>query len=305
MDYFNKGLIATAKEIRKELQNISERLADLHENLVGIQKEAERAKNDTAQQSRVVAEVIRSEEEIREQRVQQDRNYVLQKSIRRAGWWTFTAVAIYAIITYGMWVETRKATQATQIAALAAADSAKLARQQVIGSQAAILGIRFDVLYRFLPGEAHGLRSIVEYRSGIAMATNIHASIDVSWKDPKKLNDVSDPQHFEFDILQLRSENPRSVVNMLPFTGLNPDVWESIRQRSKSKTIGIKGTFQYNNGFNQTPQQPFCFIWFAHPEILGNSAGDFVECPQYKSLVVMFDGFDKKVSATKKRDTPQ
>jgi hypothetical protein len=184
-------------------------------------------------------------------------------------------------------------------AADAATESANLTRQQLIGSQAANVSVRFDVIYRFLPGEAHGLRSIVDYRSGTVMASDIHVSIDASWKDSRDLKDIGVPQHFDFTVPQLRFDNPRNTFNMVPLDGLNAETWESIGQTSKPKTIAVKGIFRYNNGFAQVPDQPFCFIWFAHPEVLGNSANNFVDCAQYKSLLVMFEGFDKKTANTK------
>jgi len=71
---------------------------------------------------------------------------------------------VIACIYYGQLQQMTRATEATEKAAKAAQESADLTRQQIVNSQAAILEIRFDVLYRFIPGEAHGLRSIVGYR---------------------------------------------------------------------------------------------------------------------------------------------
>lgn len=181
-----------------------------------------------------------------------------------------------------------------QKAAKAAQDSADLSRQQVIASQAAILNLRFDVLYRFLPGEHHGLRAMLEYRSGTAMVTEAHESISASWVDSGTLRDIGEPQHVEIDIRPFRAGDPTSV-EMIPLKGLNPTTWDAIRVRSSPKTIQVKGTFRYHNGFAQVPDQQFCYIYFAHPEVNGNSLNDFVECGnRYHDLVVMFAGFDRK-----------
>lgn len=188
--------------------------------------------------------------------------------------------------------ELQKSTKAAQ-------DSAILTRQQVIAAQAAVLGIRFDILYRFLPGEPHGLRSVIEYRSGSALATNVHVSIDASWKDARELKDIGSSQHTEFDIPLMRSEGARGVIRMASLDGLNADKWESIRLRSNAKTIGVRGTFRYHNGFDSIPDQPFCFVWFAHPTVLGNSAADFVDCAEYKRVESMFASFDRKAKEAK------
>ena len=205
---------------------------------------------------------------------------------------------VIACIYYGQLQQMTKATKATEDAATAAKESADLTRQQIVTSQAAILGIRFDVLFRFLPGEAHGLRSIVEYRSGSAIANNIHVNLDASWTNAPGLTDVGEPLHVEYDIPAMRQQNSRADVHMIPLQGLTMETWEPIRQKTTNRTIVVKGSFHYNNGFDPVPEQHFCFVYFAHPEVLGSSAADFIECKRYASTAEMFTGLEKRAKAT-------
>jgi hypothetical protein len=175
-----------------------------------------------------------------------------------------------------------------------------LTRQQIVNSQAAILGIRFDILYRFLPGEPHGMRAIVEYRFGSAIATDIYVTLNASWKDAHSLANIGEPLHLEVNIPSISPQGTRSIVKMVPLAGLNTDTWEEIKHKIGPKTIGVSGKFRYTNGFDAVPEEHFCFIWYAHPEVLGSSlAGDFIECERYASTVEMFTAFEKKAAETK------
>ena len=107
---------------------------------------------------------------------------------------------------------------------------------------------------------------------------------------------ISDTVHRDFYIPALKAGGE---IRMIPLRGLNPDSWDSIKASVTTRTIAVKGTFRYYNGFEQVPEEPFCFIWYAHPQVLNSAAEAFVRCEEYQSVRSMFAAFDKQAESKK------
>jgi hypothetical protein len=196
--------------------------------------------------------------------------------------------------------DTRNAASAAMKAADAAWNNAELTRQQLIGTEAAILNIRFDVFYQVgSETESQGLRSIIEYIAGHVIATDIHASFDVSRKREPDFKDIGTPQHFDVDFPQLMS--PQLMPGPSPYgvkgydvTWLTPEVWDILKHTSKEQTISVTGEFRYDNGFRQIINKPICSIWFAHLPMQNVSDGNWVDCAAYPAKLKYWAQLEKQ-----------
>jgi hypothetical protein len=193
--------------------------------------------------------------------------------------------------------EIRRQYPELQRTANAAKESADLTRQQVVGAQAAVLHIRFQVVFQLMPLDSfgHGLRAILDTAGGSPLASDIHESFDVSWKTVPGLRTIGRPQHFEFVIPQYRAVS----ISGVPVAGLTSEVWEPISHGEGSRTIEIRGAFRYNNGFSEVPDQPFCLIWYAHLPIHNYSFHDFIDCSEYANEASFFDSMERKAAGEK------
>ena len=142
---------------------------------------------------------------------------------------------------------------------------------------------------------AQGLRAIVEYTSGSAMASDIHESFDVVWETVPGLRNIGKPQHFDFVLHEFRRDDAHGPsVTAVPVDGLTSEVWEPIKLGKANRTIKVSGTFRYKNGFDEVPAQPFCFIWYSHPTVFNTMYQDFIACPEYASVVSFYASMERK-----------
>lgn len=212
---------------------------------------------------------------------------------------TLAAVVAYAIINSRMLHQMRIATQKAGISADAAKSSADFLKQEIVSRQAAVIRVYFQVNFQpsVISSAPHGLFAAFDCTPALAMASDVHASLDVSSKTKRKPQTIGEPQHFDLATPGFRS----TWFGELPLPGLTSNLWDEISAGKGDRTIEIRGGFTYNNGFAQVPEQTFCFIWYAHPQVLNiGPESNFVNCSDYSSEVAFWDSLDRRAAKTSK-----
>jgi len=202
----------------------------------------------------------------------------------------FIVLFAYAAFTLIIMCASLKSADAASTQAELQRQQTELLRQQLIGTQATIVMLRFDIWYQ--PDSAQGFRSIIESNVGHVIATDIHASFDVFQKREPGLKDIGKPEHFELDIPQYMPGASRATPHAVSW--LTPEVWDIIKISSKTKTIMVKGEFSYNNGFTKIASQPICQIWVARPPIGGMIPQSWVDCAGYEAHLKFLEDVAKK-----------
>ena len=96
----------------REIQHTIKQCAESIHNAERGKKEEPYPPPDKPMEVRAV--VSYDELTIRNSKADSDRSHATQESIKKATWAAFFAVAIYALVTLGMWCEMRKTTKAAQ-----------------------------------------------------------------------------------------------------------------------------------------------------------------------------------------------
>jgi hypothetical protein len=232
-------------------------------------------------------------------REETDHYYTEQRSSQRLQWWTFlatvgtfVAVAAYAVITYLQWHtmdatfnQIQKQTAATITAANAATEQTKLLRQQLIGTQAALLRVDFDI-------NATGIRIVVQLHSSNngtrVTATKVQfvgTAIRKHIPDMRQIGGVD----------RLDWKGPDVPGSGMPGGGAQRQfVLTGYTQNSLNDTyhfrqrVTIQGRFSYDNGFGDIMTEDICTSWLRDapidpgaPERPGGPPG-WVPCDQVK-----------------------
>jgi hypothetical protein len=195
-------------------------------------------------------------------------------------------------------------------AANAAKEQTELLRQQLIGSQATILELRFDIQNDM--ANIPSLRAVVG-GTGHVTAKSLHASFDVSFKKGHSLENDGPTQHYEIDLPQFTPSqigNPGTgnyVIKSIGIDGLTPHVWQALQHSTVDKTIMVKGKFRYDNGFGQIMTNDFCYLWLARPTLpmLGSSDAEWIDCAIYPAKVQGWAELEKREHAEQQKKAEQ
>lgn len=199
----------------------------------------------------------------RKKTISEDRQHRIQKSICKATWCAFFAVLIYAGVTLLIWRANQQAADAARVAAQAAKESADLASKQMEATGAAIIEMAHPMSVQF-PVPPYGEVRANLMNSGHVIAHSVILSFTAS------LNKVDGAQRRE---LLSKTEivpaiEPSIVITrpdfIYPFQ-LSRDEYRLVTQTEAY--ISIKGHFTYENGFERTASQTFCYAYVSGSRI--------------------------------------
>jgi hypothetical protein len=125
--------IVAVKRIQGELRRIVGKLAQLHEDIekhITTITNADRREQRQESPDRIPVNVNSHEDVKRDQKANENRQYRVQNSLKRATWCAFIAASVYAAIAGFQSCEMRQATEATKEAADAAKQNASTAAAQ-------------------------------------------------------------------------------------------------------------------------------------------------------------------------------
>ncbi len=261
MNNINRDFPLLIKKLLVEVRTMSLNLLRLQEKVEAISKERKFEEGPNDKPPTPVVSVLTTPRAIKIDAETHEHKGVSQKLLERAG---IIAVVAYAILTYAMWQEMKRATQKAGLSADAAKEIADLTRKQLISSEAAILQLTFVMNFSSMPGPEYGLISHIEYLSGSANVSDIHESFDVSWQRLPDLKDIGKPQHFNFDVPKLSKFRLDQGERAIPLMGLTPETFELISKGRGGRTFKIEGSWSYYDGFEGIAQQHICRIWYYH-----------------------------------------
>jgi hypothetical protein len=197
---------------------------------------------------------------------------------------------VIACIYYGQLQQMRKATEATEQAAKAAVDGAKLARQQAIALQQAVVNIWVSDFVLESPNLTPALPMALQ-NEGIAIATGVSFHGAFTWKSEPHHVTVGQPIPIDIEIPLLKG-NKGAKSYMLRIPELNQEKLKELRTSTKARTVELRGKLTYSNGFDQVISENFCKVYFAH-EPLGNSSdAGFVDCDEYAAKVKLWENLE-------------
>jgi len=176
--------------------------------------------------------------------------------------------------------------------AVAAKSQAELAHQQALALQQAVVRIQVSdfVLESPMskPALPIGLRN-----EGIAVATKVGFHGALTWKDEPRHVSVWQPTPINIEIPAMPQGDKGAKGYTLTIPELTQDVLKMIRRSTKNRTIELRGTLTYVNGFDQLIVENICKIYFA--PALGDSAYvGWVDCEQYPAKVKWWDNYERE-----------
>ena len=185
----------------------------------------------------------------------------------------FLAAVVYAIFAALQWSAMKEATQASQRSAIAAKDSADLARKQMEGIVAAVVDIPRGVSVDF-PVPPFGEARANLINSGHVLAHDIHFTLAVTIQRTSE-----DSAARGRTIL-----SKRETVPAIPPTAvtLRPDFIypfalsqsEFLQLMDTESYIIAEGLLDYENGFDNRIKQPFCYAYIWGSPTFGRWTGD-------------------------------
>jgi hypothetical protein len=185
----------------------------------------------------------------------------------------FIATVVYTIFAALQWSEMKKATEASQRSAIAAKNSADLARRQMEGIVAAIVDIPRGVSVDF-PVPPFGEARANLINSGHVLAHDIHFTLSVT------IQRTSEDSAARRRTILSKAE----TVPAIPPTAVatRPDFIypfelsqsEFAQVMNTESYIIAEGLLEYENGFDSRIKQPFCNAYIWGGQTFGRWTGD-------------------------------
>ena len=260
MDTFTQRFIAISNKLLAELRLLRNGI----EKLVGAVHDAEEAQSQQRQQQ---PPIVRAELQVpeaieRERGKRDERHYRVQVWLAIATTLAFIAAAVYAGIAALQWrtmnhtyKEIRKQTSAIQDTAKAAADQAKLLRQQLVGTQAAVIRIE----PRIWPDTgSQGQLSLLLTNDGRVAARNVTVEVFLSRvRMPDRNLIPNSTTKFLKTFPVIDSGEPHARTFEVPIFGAFPHDESLFRDTKIAIAIDIRP--QYDDGFGDIIKQSVCY----------------------------------------------
>lgn len=227
---------------------------------------------------------------------QQDVRPIFAETTGGVGWWkrkwhfiivpqhanalvaVFSALLFIATVVYGIfaalqWSAMKKATQASERSAIAAKDSADLARKQMEGIVAAIIDIPRGVSIDFpVPPFGEARANLVN--SGHVLAHDIHFTLSVT------IQRTGEDSAARGRTILSRAETvpaiPPTTVTIRPdfIYPFELSQSEFLQVMDTDSYIIAEGLLDYENGFDSRIRQPFCYAYVWGSQTFGRWTGD-------------------------------
>ena len=185
----------------------------------------------------------------------------------------FLTTVVYTIFAASQWSEMKKATQASQRSAIAARDSADLARKQMEGIVAAIVDIPGGVSIDF-PVPPFGEARANLINSGHVLAHDIHLALSVTIR--KTNEDLAAVRRTILSKAETVQAIPPTTSTtrpdfIYPFELTQSEFTQVMNTESY---IIAEGLLDYENGFDSRIKQPFCYAYVWGGQVFGRWTGD-------------------------------
>ena len=205
---------------------------------------------------------------------------------------------LYTLYTAGIYCANRKAAEAAHDTLGEIQKQTKVMRQQLVGSQAALLHL--DDIHI----DATGKLEVVLHNVGHVTATDVHFQVTVTRETIADQRPIEPPITFEPAIIE-----PIKVEGIWP-----PDDWHvpwrphQLTQQHEwphgwpgKETFSLRGSFSYNNGFGDKQTEEFCRQWLPNFEITtklqGSSGGGMFPRDQFRSAIHSILGLEEKAES--------
>jgi hypothetical protein len=185
----------------------------------------------------------------------------------------FIAMVVYTIFAALQWSAMKKATQAAQRSAIAAKDSADLARKQMEGIVAAIVDIPRGVSIDF-PVPPFGEARANLINSGHVLAHDVHFTLSIT------IQRTSEDSAARGRTILSKAETVPAIPPTAATT--RPDFVypfelsqsEFLQVMDTESYIIAEGLLDYENGFDSRIKQPFCYAYIWGRQTFGRWTGD-------------------------------
>lgn len=212
-------------------------------------------------------------------------------------WWDKSKpfVEIVGIILLGVYtVYTIKISRANKKAAEAAHDTLVeiqkqtiLSRQQLVGTQGALLELHLDV-------NPDGETFAELLNIGHVTATNIHFRLEVTRQNLPSETPIGTPIVFEWPIPPIKADPASYWAKNWPL----PWIPKRLTERQEwpkgwpgKETLMIRGRFSYQNGFGDGKTEEFCRQWLPGYTIVtktgspNGAGGGLIPCENFRALI--------------------
>jgi len=212
------------------------------------------------------------------------------------------ATAVNLFVAIAMWHEMHATGTDTHELAVSAGKQIDLMRQQLVGTQAAVVVVHEYPGIESTQTNFYGF--YIAFRNdGHTIASKAHATLTAQTKTAhglKPITSLNPPCDFDLPpILPTKIQDHRCS-----FEGLNERSWKPIADLRQ--TLAIEGALKYWNGFEEVPPQKICLLFVPTGPRNKFGGGDgpnrFVECDAYRSWI---DFMDKRLAGNENAQRPQ
>jgi hypothetical protein len=191
----------------------------------------------------------------------------------------FIAAAVYAGIAQRQKEVMDKTYVESQKQSKAATESTSLLRQQLVGTEAAIVEFKATV-------NLAGLAIRLENK-GHVLANHVNVELEARRQDIPGSKWIGDWQQCTIKDLRLAVGPPGSGKVCPTLYGYSREIYDEMMFTRQS--ISIKGKFTYDDGFGNNIHQDICESWLGYNILIGRGgsshAEDFVSCDEFPFAV--------------------
>jgi hypothetical protein len=194
------------------------------------------------------------------------------------------ATAVNLFVAIAMWREMRASGIDTHELAVSAGKQSDLLRQQLVGTMSAVVAFQEPRITND-PITNKEIVVILILNQGHVIAPQAHATFQIDIVTFPKLTRVFKSQSYTIVVPQL---GPSGWSQRYPLQDFAPQERQFSTQR---KTITVKGTLGFDNGFGDKFEQPFCYSYVGSYNVKNEGGGStsggggFVPCDSFKELV--------------------
>jgi hypothetical protein len=212
-------------------------------------------------------------------------------------------VVLLALAAMNVWQlnEMRKASWDSGMAARAAVDQAKLIRQQLVGTEAAVLDAGLNL-------SSDGQLEAWLNNTGMVTATDIHFSLEATENSLRSGSRIGAPLHFEPAVPPIGASKGFSKIWPVPW---HPEQLDKKGAGSTDwpgdVTYIFRGTYSYQDGFGDRIDQEFCKEWLPDFRIVSaqqtTGGGGLYPCDDIAATVRSVQERQKKAAQGLERPT--
>ncbi|MGB8063799.1 MAG: hypothetical protein WCF26_18035 [Candidatus Sulfotelmatobacter sp.] len=250
-------IVVIAKQIRRDIAKLLDHKKD-------AQSEDAHAGDDQSKPKQTIDVQVRSEIQIpgavtKKYESGQNKSYRLQWTAFIVNTLTLVVLCVYAAYTIKIYCANKKAAQAAQDTFGQIQQQTTLMRQQLVGSQGAVLDL--GIAENSLPGDFF----VQVTNSGHVTATDVHLKVDASQQVLKDGTLIGEPFHFELSVPPIAAGRNWNHTWHQPWS-----LTEYERQQGGhwapdwpgKRTFVFRAEITYQNGFgDQVPTQRLCKQW--------------------------------------------